>query len=145
MQEVAGLAPYCVRFRHAIFPFRVSHSGEQHTQLKIQYARAPANCCLKMAKSRQLNVDKPYFTPIKNKDDIIMYIVDYKRWQTDNGCGGDVDVEMPEVLVKFMSERKSYNQWQTCIDSSSGHAVTSSSPVNLDRHLKVFQPSQATP
>ena len=38
----------------------------------------------------QLNVDEPYFRPIKNKDGIIVYIVDHKWWQTDNGCGGEM-------------------------------------------------------
>ena len=34
-------------------------------------------------------MDEPYFIPIKNKDGIIMYIVDQQWWQTDNGCGGE--------------------------------------------------------
>ena len=34
-------------------------------------------------------MDEPYFRSIKNKDGIIMYIVDHKWWQTDNGCDGE--------------------------------------------------------
>ena len=70
-------------------PEPIPHSGEQLTQPKCQYGGGPVNYRLKVAKIRQLNVDEPYFRPNKNKDGIIMYIVDHQWWQTDDECGGE--------------------------------------------------------
>ena len=56
----------------------------------LQYSgKSILNPCYLSLKIRQLNVDEPYFRSIKNKDDIIMYIVDHQWWLIDNGCGGE--------------------------------------------------------
>ena len=51
---------------------------EQHTEPKMHYGGSPSNYRLNVPKIRQLSVNEPYFSPIKNKDGIIMYIVDHQ-------------------------------------------------------------------
>ena len=55
-------------------------------------------------------MDEPYFGPIKNKDGIIMYIVDHEWWQTDNGCGGERSNEFafPANILYIVSYHTAY-------------------------------------
>ena len=82
----------------------ISLSVEQHTQPKIYYGGS-VNYCLNMAKIRYINVDEPYFRPIKNKNGIcILWTTNGGKLTTDAAVRGQTNLRYPLLIYRLVPQ-----------------------------------------